>query len=53
MGRPPVDNPRISTLSIRLTDAERAAIDAAAEQTGKKAAAWARERLLAAAKRQR
>jgi uncharacterized protein (DUF1778 family) len=53
MGRPTVENPRISTLSIRLTETERAVIDAAAEQAGKKAAAWARDRLLAAAKRQR
>ena len=52
MGRPPVENPRESTLSIRLTADERALIDAAAERAGQKPAAWARARLLAAAKRQ-
>jgi uncharacterized protein (DUF1778 family) len=53
MGRPTVENPRNSPLSIRLTDEERAVIDAAAERAGKKPAAWARDRLLADAKRQR
>ena len=51
-GRPSVENPRDSTLSIRLTVDERALIDEAAERAGQKPAAWARARLLAAAKRQ-
>lgn len=52
MGRPTVEHPRNSTLSIRLADDERSIIDAAAQRAGKKPAAWARDRLLAAAKRQ-
>ena len=36
-------------LTIRLTDAERASIDVAANATGKGASTWARDLLLAAA----
>jgi len=54
--RPP-GRPRLSEdaakgkiFSIRLGPAERAAVDLAAERSGRKASDWARDLLLAAAK---
>lgn len=53
MGRPPKDpeDRRTNFVSVPVTDAERAVIDAAADAAGVKLAAWARGVLLKAAKK--
>lgn len=50
-GRPPMPEgaAKGNMFAVRLTPAERAAIDAAAERAGKGVTQWAREVLLAAA----
>jgi uncharacterized protein (DUF1778 family) len=55
MGRKAISGTRKTdrTLRIRLTDDERDVIDRAAEVVGKPASTWARDLLLAAAKRTR
>lgn len=52
-GRPRLDNPRNHDLDIRLTADEHAAITAAAAKAGVTPSAWARDKLMAAAKRTR
>lgn len=52
-GRPPSDNPRVKVIPIRLADDEHAAIAEAATRAGVPVGTWARDKLLAAAKRQR
>lgn len=51
-GRPPMPEgaAKATMFAIRLTPAERAAIDAAAERAGKGVSQWAREALIAAAR---
>ncbi len=53
MGRKPLSGKRKSDrpLRIRLTDEERAELDRAASKGGKPTATWARELLLAAARK--
>jgi hypothetical protein len=52
-GRPPKapEDRRTNTISVPLTDAERAAIDAAVAASGGKLAEWARDVMFRAAKR--
>lgn len=52
-GRPPLPegHAKASVLALRLTNDERAAIEAAAAQGGIALAQWARDALVAAAKR--
>src|SRR6185295_13010120 len=54
MGRPPIDPTGAMgrVFQIRLTDAERAEYDRAATRAGVKLAAWIRDRLSRAAKRE-
>jgi uncharacterized protein (DUF1778 family) len=47
----PADERKGNALQIRLTDEERAACDEAAESTGQKLSAWARDTLVRAARR--
>jgi hypothetical protein len=51
MGRPkkPADKVRVNVLRIRLTDAERAQLDSAAQRQGRDTSSWARAVLLALA----
>jgi predicted HicB family RNase H-like nuclease len=52
MGRPPLgDRARDAVFTLRLSKAERSALNAAAERTGMPVTQWAREALLAAAAR--
>lgn len=55
MGRPPKEpeERRTKMVSVPLTEAEREEIDTAVEARGVKLAAWARDVLLRAARRQR
>lgn len=48
LGRPKLDAPRYSVLSVRLSAPERTAVDAAAKCDGEKPTAWARKILLIA-----
>ena len=50
MGRPPKERgtARTEVFAFKLSEEERAAIEAAAERDGKPVTAWARELLLAA-----
>lgn len=49
MGRPPLgERARLPAFTIRLSEAERTAVYAAAEKAGKPVTQWAREALLAA-----
>jgi uncharacterized protein (DUF1778 family) len=54
MGRKAISGARKTDrpLRIRLTDAERSAIDRAAREAGKPASTWAREELLRLAEKQ-
>ncbi len=52
-GRPPVDNPRSEVVRYRLTAGELATLTAAAEKAGQTPTDYARDKALAAAKRQR
>jgi hypothetical protein len=52
-GRPPLDHPRDVIRRVRLASDEDDTISAAAERANQPIAVWMRERLLAAAKRQR
>lgn len=49
VGRPATGRQRTEQMVVRLTDEERAAIEAAAETAGQPATVWAREQLLQAA----
>jgi len=53
MGRPPKapEDRRTNGLRIPLTDAERVAVDEAAQADGKKPVSWAHDVLVRAAKR--
>jgi hypothetical protein len=53
IGRPPTNHPRTHAVPVRLNDPELDLIRAAAERAGQPVGVWARERLLAAAKRAR
>ena len=53
MGRPPSSNPRVNNAVVRLADDELEAVRSAAERAGKTLGEWMRDKLLAAAKRQR
>ena len=52
-GRPPKEpeDKRTEMVSVPMTETEKAAVDAAAEASGVKLAAWARDVMLRAAKR--
>ena len=54
MGRPPLKpgEAKSAVFQIRLTDAERASYEQAAQRAGVSLAAWMRERLNKAAKRE-
>lgn len=45
-GRPVAEDPRCAALRVRLTESERAAVDDAAEKSGKRLSVWIRAKLL-------
>jgi hypothetical protein len=51
LGRPPKPNARMgSPLLVRLSDAERAELQAAADRAGQPISVWARDQMLRAAR---
>jgi len=52
-GRPPLENPRSNARHVRLSDDELKLTMAAADKAGQSWGDWAREKLIAAAKRAR
>lgn len=50
-GRPPSDDPRRRSVNLRLTEAEYALVAEASSYVDTPMAVWARERVLAAARR--
>ena len=49
-GRPPSENPRTHRIPVRVHDAEREAIEAAARRAGMPVAQWLREVAMGAAR---